>query len=97
MDRDHNDEIERRRGEIDQLDAELVRLLNRRARIALELARVKHHLGRAVRDAERERQVLMQVVRENGGPFDARGLQRIFVRIISESRRVEQSEQERRR
>ncbi len=86
-------EIRRCREEIDRLDAELVRLLNRRASIALDLAQIKHGLGWDVCDPERERQVLTQVASSNSGPFDPRSLKRIFRRIIWESRRMEQLRQ----
>jgi chorismate mutase/prephenate dehydratase len=91
MDIDRNaDDVRRRREEIDKLDAELVRLLNRRASIALDLARLKQAMGWNICDPEREKQVLSQVADTNGGPFDHRSLRRIFRRIICESRRMEQ-------
>ena len=83
------DEVRRRRAEIDRLDAELVRLLNQRARIALDLGQLKRELGLNICDRERERQVLTRVATSNGGPFDHQGLERIFRRIICESRRIE--------
>ncbi len=83
------EDVRRRREEIDQLDAELVRILNQRAVLALELAQLKQELGWDIRDSERERQVLLQVTGANPGPFDHRGIKRIFRRIICESRRME--------
>jgi len=85
----NSDEVRRRRAEIDRLDAELVRLLNQRARIALDLGQLKRELGLNICDRERERQVLTRVATSNGGPFDYQGLERIFRRIICESRRIE--------
>ena len=83
------EEVRRRRDEIDRLDVELVRILNQRAALALDLARLKQGLGWEIRDSERERQVLLRAVGTNAGPFDHRGIQRIFRRIICESRRME--------
>ena len=83
------EEVRRRREEIDSLDAELVRILNRRAAVALDLARLKQGLGWEIRDPERERQVLLRAVGSNSGPFDHHGIRRIFHRIICESRRME--------
>ncbi len=88
------EEVCRKREEIDRLDAELVRLLNRRASIAMELAEVKQGLGWGMCDPDRERQVLAQVVGSNTGRFDEQGLCRIFRRIIFESRRMEERSQE---
>ena len=84
-----NEEIRLRREEIDRLDAELVRILNQRAAVALDLAQLKQALGRDMRDPERERQVLTRVTGSNSGPFDHPGIKRIFRRIICESRRME--------
>ena len=84
------EDVRRRREEIDRLDAELVRLLNERASIALDLAKLKLNLGRNICDPERERQVLLRIANTNRGPFNERSLQRIFRRIIWESRRIEQ-------
>ena len=83
------EDVGRRREEIDRLDAELVRILNQRAALVLDLAQLKQALGWDIRDAERERQVLRRVTGSNPGPFDQRGIKRIFRRIICESRRME--------
>jgi Chorismate mutase len=83
------EDVRRRREEIDQLDAELVRILNQRAALALDLAQLKQELGWKIRDSEREQQVLLRVTGSNPGPFDHSGIKRIFRRIICESRRME--------
>ena len=83
------EDVRQRRDEIDRLDAELVRILNLRASLALDLARLKQGLGWEIRDPERERQVLRRVIGSNPGPFDHTGIRRIFRRIICESRRME--------
>lgn len=83
------EDVRRRREEIDRLDAELVRILNQRAALALDLAQLKQELGWEIRDSEREQQVLLRVTGSNPGPFDHRGIKRIFRRIICESRRME--------
>jgi chorismate mutase len=84
-----SEDVKRRREEIDRLDAELVRILNQRAALALDLAQLKQGLGWEIRDSEREQQVLLRVTGSNPGPFDHRGIKRIFRRIICESRRIE--------
>lgn len=83
------EDVRRRRDEIDRLDAELVRILNQRAALALDLARLKQGLGLEIRDPEREHQVLSRAIGSNAGPFDHHGIRRIFRRIICESRRME--------
>jgi chorismate mutase len=76
------------RAEIDQLDLELLRLLNRRARIACALGAVKIAAGLPAYDSRRERQVLARVGAANPGPFEKEGVARIFRRIILETRRI---------
>jgi chorismate mutase len=46
----------RRRRAIDALDAELLRLLNQRARLASEVGRIKRSCGLPIYDGRRERQ-----------------------------------------
>ncbi len=80
--------LEEWRAEIDQLDDELLRLLNRRARIACALGAVKVAAGLPAYDSRRERQVLARVGSANPGPFEKESVTRIFRRIILETRRI---------
>jgi chorismate mutase len=80
--------LEKRRDDIDRLDGELVRLLNRRARIACELGVIKVAAGLPAYDARRERQVLARIRAKNTGPLGAESVARIFRRIILETRRI---------
>jgi chorismate mutase len=81
--------IESYRAEIDALDTELLELLNRRARVALEIGRSKVDAGLPVCDVDRERQVVARVCNQNAGPLDNEAVARIFRRIIVETRRTE--------
>lgn len=76
------------RTEIDRLDAELIRLLNRRARIACELGVIKVAAGLPAYDARREQQVLARIRAQNSGPLEDDSISRIFRRIILETRRI---------
>jgi chorismate mutase len=80
--------LEEWRCEIDQLDNELLRLLNQRARIACELGIVKVASGLPAYDGRRERQVLARVVAQNHGPLGPESVSNIFRRIILETRRI---------
>lgn len=82
-------ELDRLRLGIGAVDAELVRLLGERARIALAIGRLKVVHRIPIHDPERERQVLDQAVRANEGPLDEAAIRRLFERIIDESRRIE--------
>lgn len=76
------------RQEIDALDTELLRLLNRRAAIAGEIAVVKVAQGLPAYDAKREEQVMERVAARNGGPFDDESVRAVFRSIIHETRRL---------
>src|SRR5215831_8417955 len=81
--------LHRRRRAIDLLDAELVRLLNERARIARDLASIKKSSGLPVYDSRREQEILQRIRAQNGGPLDSQALVSIFRCIIRESRKIE--------
>lgn len=81
--------IEIQRAEIDAIDGELLNLINRRARVAVEVGMLKRSAGSPFLDSGRERGVLARACRNNTGPLDEDAVARIFRRIIRESRRVE--------
>jgi chorismate mutase len=91
--------IEDLRNRIDVIDQQLVRLLNVRVACAVEVGRLKHDMGLAVYQPDREAQVLASVRKaatELAGPLTAEAVVRIFERIIDEARRAERHESERR-
>jgi len=82
-------DIEHWRKEIDEIDAELLRLLNMRARLALKVGALKQAADLPCCDPDRERTVLERLQEINCGPLDERAVGRVFRRIIRESRRVQ--------
>jgi chorismate mutase len=82
-------DIEHWRKEIDQIDVELLRLLNIRARLALKVGALKQAAHLPFCDPERERTVLRRLQDLNSGPLDERAVDKVFRRIIRESRRVQ--------
>jgi chorismate mutase len=82
-------DIEHWRREIDDIDAELLRLLNMRARLALKVGALKLAADLPFCDPDRERIVLQRMQEINCGPLDDRAVGKVFRRIIRESRRVE--------
>jgi chorismate mutase / prephenate dehydratase len=82
--------IENPRAEIDAIDGELLRLLNRRAEIALRVGAAKSDRETSLCDPTREREVLARLRRENPGPFDDNSVDSIFQRIIDESLQLQQ-------
>jgi len=82
--------IEHWRTEIDEIDRELLRLLNRRARLAMKVGALKQDAGLPCCDNERERDVLTRLQQANGGPLDSRAIGKLFRRVIRESRNLEE-------
>jgi chorismate mutase len=81
--------IEDWRMEINAIDSELLRLLNERARLAVKVGERKKAAGLSVCDRTREREVIERACKANQGPLDHRAVEKIFRRIILESKRVE--------
>ena len=83
-------ELRRLRKRIDALDRKLVGLLNERATLAREAGRAKAAAGRrAIRDAEREREVLLRVSMANAGPLPQADLVALYRRLFIATRALE--------
>jgi chorismate mutase len=83
-------ELTRIRDEIDDLDRRIVELLNERAALGRVAGRAKALAGRrAVRDSEREREILLRVAMANPGPLAQADLISIYRRIVSTTRGLE--------
>src|SRR5437016_8894848 len=82
-------ELTRLREAIDRVDEVIVKLLNQRAKYAIEIGEIKGVLDLPIYVPEREKQVLLHVEETNAGPLDESAVRRLFERIIDESRRVE--------
>ena len=77
------------REQIDAIDAQILDLLNARARIAQQVGHVKAETNAPVFRPEREAQVLRSVADRNPGPLVASDVQTIFREIMSACRALE--------
>ncbi len=77
------------RRKIDQLDRRLVALLNRRARAAQQIGRLKRRTRLAIYEPRREREILDNVRRSSRGPLSRRQLADIYRRIIRAMRELQ--------
>jgi chorismate mutase/prephenate dehydratase len=84
---DLTEELARLRDGIDGIDAELLRLINERAKLAGRIGTIKH--GNIYRP-EREAQVLRRFAEQNPGPLPAAAVQRIAREIMSACLALEQ-------
>ncbi|MBW3671784.1 MAG: chorismate mutase [Acidobacteria bacterium] len=82
-------EMDRLRDAIDRVDEVIVKLLNQRARYAVEIGRVKKEADLPIYSPQREKEVLGNVEKWSEGPLEPSTMRRLFERIIDESRRVE--------
>ncbi len=71
------------RKRIDELDAEIIRMINERTAVAVKIGKEKRATGKAVFDAGREAQVFNKVKNLNDGPIGDDALKGIYREIIS--------------
>jgi chorismate mutase len=87
--------LESLRDEIDRLDEVIVRLLDRRARCAYAIGRIKSEQGLPIYEPQREANVIARVKALNirlGGPLDEHAIARLYERIMDEARRIQRIE-----
>jgi chorismate mutase-like protein len=82
-------ELEALRRQIDAIDERILGLVAERVRLVLRVGELKRSSGTAVYDPERERRVLERLARRAVPPLDRETVQRVFERLIDESRRLE--------
>jgi chorismate mutase/prephenate dehydratase len=75
--------VDELRAEIDRLDDEVLRLLNRRAQIVESVARRKQTGGLAFYAPHRERAIIDRLQDANPGPFPSEAIRPVFQEIIS--------------
>ena len=81
--------LEECRNAIDAIDAEILTLLNQRARIARAIGAIKLKAGMPIADREREAEIIRKVARDNTGPLENRAAVRIYNGILRESRQIQ--------
>jgi chorismate mutase/prephenate dehydratase len=77
------------RREIDAIDAELIRLLNRRATASVEVARIKRGGDVSTYVPSREQEVLRNVLAANTGPLTEAHVRAVYAEIFSSSRALQ--------
>ena len=82
--------IDRYRREIDEIDTELLRMLNRRAACAMKIGKIKKRNNLPIHVPEREEMVLKRLVSLNGGPVPAESVEAVFQTIFAQMRALEE-------
>lgn len=83
------DALDKLRHKIESLDLELLRLLNERASVSLEIGKFKAKQGLEIRDPWREQAVFTYLAHHNKGPLKSDEIEEIFRKIVSISRRLQ--------
>jgi chorismate mutase/prephenate dehydratase len=80
-----SDSLDQLRVKIDQIDEQLVVLLNSRARVVVEIGKIKQSQGTQVYAPDREKAVLEKVRQLNRGPLPDRCLEAVYRELMSGS------------
>ncbi len=79
------DRLKELRGQLDEINSELLALLSQRADIVERIGHIKHSRGMVAFDPEREKQQLDRLVAENPGPFNDGTIRHLFKQIFQAS------------
>jgi chorismate mutase/prephenate dehydratase len=77
--------LEQHRERIDQIDRELVKLLNERAQVVIEIGKLKNKTGGQVYAPDREKEVFEKIKSVNQGPLPDRTLTAVWRELMSGS------------
>lgn len=77
--------LEELRKQIDEIDSRLVELLNERAKVVVEVGKIKGRTDKAIYAPAREKVVLEKIIKENKGPLPDKTLQAIWRELMSGS------------
>ncbi|MEJ2182253.1 MAG: prephenate dehydratase [Nitrospirota bacterium] len=91
MARKQEKELGKLREQIDGIDDEILEALNRRARLVLEVAKIKHHMNARLYVPDREKDVIQRLQKQNPGPFPNDALKHLFRDIMSASLSLEEA------
>jgi chorismate mutase/prephenate dehydratase len=84
--------LKKLRKKVDFIDRILVYLLNRRTKITVMIGRIKISLKLPTYSPEREKQIMEKINKINKGPLSEESLERIYERILDQSRATQKSE-----
>lgn len=77
------------RGQLDEVDAELVRLFEKRMQICEDVAEYKKETGRKVYDQAREQEKVRKVRALASNPFNEKCMEELFMQLMSMSRKMQ--------
>ena len=78
------------RKKIDEVDAAVLKLVNLRADMAIEIGKLKSQEGIGLRTPSREREIVERMQAANPGPLDAESIAKIYETIVSQCIRAQE-------
>ncbi len=81
--------LEELRQEVDLINEDLLKLLQKRAELALEIGKYKSQHNQPVYNYERESKILDELQQKNNGPLQNKSIKNIFKIIIKECRNLQ--------
>lgn len=83
------DKLQQLRSRIDEIDSKLVRLLNDRTRLVLEIGKLKQASGGEIYAPDREDAVYRRIAEKNTGPLTSEQLRAIYREVMSSALALE--------
>lgn len=77
------------RGEIDTINQDILKLLNKRAQVVLEIGKLKKENSMDVYDPVREKEIEINLAELNSGPLPDESVIKIFRKIITACRNLQ--------
>ena len=78
------------RKKIDEVDAAVLKLVNLRADMAIEIGKLKSQEGIGPRAPAREREIVERMQAANPGPLDAESIEKIYETIVGQCIRAQE-------
>lgn len=89
LDGDGSQSVADLRGQLDQIDREILEAINRRGTVAKQIGELKEADGKAVYDAQRETSILKQAMEDNAGPLSDYAVRAVFRELVSGTRALQ--------
>jgi len=89
--RNNNHDLSEFRRRIDKLDSQIIKLLNERASIVVDIGKTKRGSNAPIYDPDREQNVLRRIAKLNEGPLLPKTLQAIYREMMSGSFALQKS------
>lgn len=89
-----NEKFETLRDELDNLNLDILKLVNKRAEIVQEIGEIKGKQSTRKFDPVRERDMLNNIISHNDGPFTNATIEHIFKEIFKAGLEIQEDDQQ---